>query len=254
MTTLPITLTADELSAAAGLAGCTALPAFWPEWTEGERGVAAAVAVRGLLARGLAESHDTTVRLNPGLRLCLEPIFSPSTVVEVVVDSMSAGTRRTVAASAAASAGTTAILAAEGPPLVWRLSILPDHAVVIPPLPGGPSPVPGRHTIPADLLSTVESLLIQHAASAVPALLERSGVDGGLAPVLVQAQTLTTVRLARRLDRDIRSAAAVSWLDAGSAGLWLVTLTDEEPAAYVLEGTTTAQLRDLLAELLRDVR
>jgi hypothetical protein len=232
---LPATLSSDELRAAARLAGYAPAPAFDTAWGPDESGVADAVALRGLLARGLA-GVDTTgevpeVTLTADARAALGPILAPDTLVEVCRDGIG-GRRRQLAG---ARDGRT-VRATECHPAIWHLV-----------------PVEGP---PADAMYPVAAKLLPRTVA--PATADAADLD-----VLAQLQTTVSVRTVRRLGPAAREAAAIVWLEAGSAGTWLVGTAepddlDDEPdphriqrTAVELTGAEPATIRAALAQLLQ---
>jgi len=267
---LPRSLSSDELCAAARLAGFAPLPLFAAGWAPEEIGVAGAVAVRGLLARGLAVVREAPdgPGLTPAVRAALEPLLDPDTVVEVVRDEGPAGRRHHVLGEA----GDRLVLAAERMPSIWSLQAVAEPAgsvvrtIADPLISGGVAALASRSlTVSARALSRAEALLAQDGAAGLARMLQGHGLEPAdaeaLAVLLRSARVLVTVRTAHRLDSGARSADAVTWLDAGSAGLWLVT--PAEPAgdpdgddagphdeAYTLTAAGQETVRDALAGLL----
>ena len=231
---LPGALSSDEMRAAARLAGYAPLPAFDPGWAHEELGVADAVALRGLLARGLATVCETPdgpdVRLTPGLRTALDPLLRPDAVTEIHVDEGPAGRRRHLVGES----GAGALVAAECRPSIWDLrpTETPATAVVRsvaePLIPDAGAPEERRFTVSGHALSRADLLLARSAAPHLPQLLRGEGLDeaaaADLAGVLSSARALVTVRTVRITG----AAAAVCWLDAGPAGLWLVAHGDQD--------------------------
>src|SRR3954471_23667589 len=87
-------LSSDELYAAAHLAGLAPSPVFGTGWGAEELGVAAAVAVRGLLSRGLATPDGPA--LTPDARSALDPLLDPRSLLEIRRDEGPGGRRRYV--------------------------------------------------------------------------------------------------------------------------------------------------------------
>lgn len=272
---LPAALSADELRSAARLAGREPLPVFAPAWAPEELGVADAVAVRGLLARGLAEVRETPdgpyVALRPGVRSALDPLLATDALAEVHRDAGPFGRRRHVLAESA----TGRVLAEERHPSIWDLrsaddqggtallriaeSLVPFH---------GPESVAGRgYPVSGRALADADAMLARDEAARLADLLRGDGLDGtdaeALAAVLSAACALVTVRTTRRRGGDVCAADAVTWLDAGAAGLWLVTaMPDDDPdpdhdgdggahdPAYEVTAATRAGVRDAVAAVL----
>ncbi len=102
MSPLPVTLSSDELRAAARLVGRAPLPAFATGWKPAESTAADTVALRTLLARGLAGIVSPagvagTVSLTQPARSALAPLLTPDQLVEVTVEGRE-GRRRHLAA------------------------------------------------------------------------------------------------------------------------------------------------------------
>ncbi|OLB80163.1 MAG: hypothetical protein AUI14_07720 [Actinobacteria bacterium 13_2_20CM_2_71_6] len=242
---LPTTLSSEELRAAARLAGARALPAFAPGWAQDELGIADAVALRVLLARGLAEVHDPLdVTLTAEARSALGPLLDPYAVVEAVRE-----TQRFLAAESADGV----VVAEERLPSVWYLrraarpverallstvDIWLDELTVAAAAPGQ------RMVVEAGTLARAEVLLAQGGAATLP---------GMLAELLSAVRARCTVRTLRQHGLSLRAASAVVWLDAGAAGPWLVQPhggTGDQPLALV--ATDAATLRTTLADLFEE--
>jgi hypothetical protein len=76
-----------------------------------------------------------------------------------------------------------------------------------------------------------------------------------LAELLGAVRHLVTIRAVHRLGTTTRAAAAVTWLEAGAAGVWILDLIDDStedsaPATYRLAATGRAGLRAAFAEVL----
>lgn len=267
----PSALSSDEVCAAARLAGVPPLPLFTTGWAPEEAGVAGAVALRGLLARGLAVVRDPAggPGLTPPARWSLEPLLTPDTLVEIQRDEGPAGRRRHVLGQA----GDRRVLAAERMPAIWDLMMIGEpigtvvRTLVDPLIPDSgriPALASRSVTVSGRALGRAETLLAQDGAARLPAMLQSHGLDapaaGALATVLTSARVLVTVRAVRRDGADAREADAVTWLDAGPSGLWLVTPAepagdpdaDDAPAAdaYTLTATGSDTVRNALAGLL----
>jgi hypothetical protein len=269
---LPSALSSDELCAAARLAGIAPLALFAPGWAPEETGVAGAVAVRGLLARGLAVPSDTSggPELTPAARTALEPLLDPETVVELQRDEGPAGRRRHVLGET----GERRVLAAERTPSIWDLMTAEEPAGTVVRALAGPlipdcARVPAlagrRLTVSGRALARAETLLAQGGVARLSRMLQGHGMDGtaayALATVLAAARVLVTVRTARRAGSGVREAGALTWLDAGPAGLWLVTPAepqgdpdgdtgDPRDEAYTLSAESRETVGDALDALL----
>jgi hypothetical protein len=261
----PLCLSSDELRAAAHLSGHEPLPAF-EEWASSERRIADAVAVRGLLARGLAEVCAGSPV--PGLRLTataahtLDPLLAAHTVIEVIVDA--SGRRRRLAADAPSGS----IVVTEREPALWQVqrtsaaaaATVADLASAI--LDGYADAELGQveFTVDGVLLAGADGVLAQDPGY-LPAYLRGRGVTSGtatrLAELLGAVRQLVTIRAVHRLGTTTRAAGAVTWLDAGAAGVWILDLIDDSaedtaPATYRLGATDRAGLRAAIAEVLAD--
>jgi hypothetical protein len=263
----PSALSSDEVCAAARLAGIAPLPLFATGWAPEEAGVAGAVALRGLLARGLAvvREPEDGPGLTPAARWALEPLLVPGTLVEIRRDEGPLGRRRHVLGET----GERRVLAAERMPSIWDLMMIGEpvgtvtRTLVDPLIPDHGQVPPRQVTASGRALAAAETLLAQDGAARLPRMLEGHGLDGPaaqtLATALSSARVLVTVRIVRRDGTDARTADALTWLDAGPSGLWLVTPAeppgdpdaDDEPAAdtYTLSVTDRATVRDALAGL-----
>jgi hypothetical protein len=270
----PSALSSDELCAAARLAGLVPLPLFDPGWADEEAGVAGAVAVRGLLARGLAVVRETPggPALTPAVRSVLEPLLDPDAVLEIQRDEGPGGRRRHVLGEA----GHRRVLAAERSPSIWDLMTIEEPAGAVvralaePLIPDSgriPALAGRRFTVSGRALARAEVLLAEGGAARLSRMLENHGLDGtaahALATVLSSARVLVTVRTVRRAEAGVREADAVTWLDAGAAGLWLVTPAepdgdpdgdagpgDAADEVYALTAADRETVRDALAGLL----
>ena len=266
---LPATLSSDELRAAARLAGRAALPAFATGWDPQEAAVADAVALRGLLARGLAGIVDPNgcpaVELTGPAWSALGPLLAPDTLVEVTVDA-STGRRRHLVGGLA---GRT-LLATERHPAIWQIS--PDArapeavALVVVDLPAGAAAESAVRMV-VDPRTLAEAEVSQSRDSTgLPALLHGRGlsteVARELAGVLPAVRATVTVRLVRQVDATTSAAGVVSWLDAGATGSWLVQpaesadddadADDDAPGPLLLElvPASPAVVRDAVVGLL----
>ncbi len=261
-TLLPCAMSSDDLRAAARLAGVTPLPAFESGWAAEELGVADAVAVRGLLARGLAEARDTDVALTESARHALDPLLSPDTLVEILRDAGPAGRRGHVLGRSA----NGMVLAAERAPSIWELRAAEPPAALsvsgplIPPYERAVA-TRDRFVVGGEALDRAETLLAQGGGERLPALLRGDGLDepdaASLAEILSLMRVLVTVRTVSR-SGDSRTADALTWLDAGTAGLWTVAPAedgDDEPhethdAAYTVTAADHESVHDALTDLL----
>jgi hypothetical protein len=249
-------LSSDELYAAAHLAGLAPSPVFGTGWAAEELGVAAAVAVRGLLSRGLATPDGPA--LTPDARSALDPLLDPRSLLEIRRDEGPGGRRRYVLGES----GARRVLATERIPSIWELrdvegpaeatawslaeSLIPCASRVA---------APAGLTVSGPVLSRAETLLAQGGEAGLVALLGGHGLDGtaagALATILTSSRVLVTVRTVRLTDPGVREAGAVTWLDAGPAGLWLVTLEETgDDRTYTLAAAGHEDVREALEDLL----
>ncbi len=260
MNTLPCALSSDELRAAARLAGLAPPPAFDPGWAPEELGVADAVAVRGLMARGLAEIRDNDVALTASARSALDPLLAPEALVEIHQDETAAGRRGHLLGESA----NGLLLAAERSPSIWDLRAVEKAvpallAIAGPLVPAYAPAAGGPYTVGGDALDRTETLLAQGGAAHVPEALRGGGLGAAdaaaLAGVLAAMTSLVTVRAVRRTGDTNRTADALTWLDAGPAGLWTVAPGDDD-ATYTITAadheTVHAALTDLLTGALEE--
>jgi len=217
---LPASFTSDELRAAARLDGGVAVPAFAPGWAPEELGVADAVCLRVLLARGLAEVAESgdgpRVVLTGAARYALGPLLHPYALVEAVREAVPGG------CLVAAESADGVVVADQTLPRIWRLC---------------PSAEPAGYALLAGITGWLDELDVAADAAGPRPLAE-------LQP-LVRARV--AVRTVRCRGSRVRTAGAVSWLDAGPAGVWLVQ-PDEESATVL--PTDPAAVRAAVADLL----
>jgi hypothetical protein len=269
---VPSALSSDELCAAARLAGLAPLPLFEPGWGDEEAGAAGAVALRGLLARGIAVAGEAPdgPALTPEARSALEPLLTPDAVLEIQRDEGPGGRRRHVLGEI----GCRRVLAAERTPSIWDLMTIEEppgevvRALAEPLIPGSgrvPALAGLRLDVSGRALARAEALLVQGGAARLARTLADHGLDDrdahALAMVLSAARALVTVRLARHAEDGTREADAVTWLDAGPSGLWLVALAepdgdpDRDPGdaadeEFAITAAGPETVRDALAALL----
>jgi hypothetical protein len=227
-----LVLTADELRVAAKVSGSSVPGAVNGGWAEEDLAVADVVALRGLLARGLASARDVDsgieVSLTAAAHDTLGPLLRPDLVIEVIRDTAISAQRWLVGQTA-----DTAVVAEEREPDVWRLRPAgqPAHQVVaaiVTELISEFSP----NRIPTGTSVTVRtSALIdaeRHRMTSEPAAITAGLVDAGLsaddattlATVLADINAFITVRLVNRVDGP-PTADALTWLEAGASGTWL---------------------------------
>lgn len=236
-------LTVEELAVGARLVGRTPAAPFTPGWAEDERGVAEAVALRGLIARGLVEAGvaGDDPRLTPDTRSELLPLLAPDALVELIVDPTGGPRRRTVLGRA----GGERRRAVEQSPGLWRVDGADDLDVE----PGCESTVEGVAVrIGRSTVDEVERLLAGGGAEFVPALLERSGVDSPheTSELLRRIARITTIRAVAQPGPDQRLASAYTWLETTGHGFWEITVTEDDD--YLLEPTSAARIRAALAD------
>jgi hypothetical protein len=256
---LPIVLSGDEIRAVTRLAGWVPLQAFDTGWVSEEVGVADAVALRGLLARGLVGVRDVDgcpeVGLTGVAEAALTPLLRPEAVVEIHRDSRCSGRRRHITAEADGAV----VLAEEREPSVWQVreqsgsAELCAHPVV--------------KCLIEELIETPRAFQLQDMTvtpkvlAAAQTLVTKGHADQSTDPLvglLAETSVTVTVRTSRQVDRSTRVAAAVTWLDAGDTGIWLVDPADDtdpdddvaETSAVNLVVTDRASLLARVKEIL----
>jgi hypothetical protein len=224
---LPMVLSSDELRAAARLAGWAPLPVFDTSWVSEEVGIADAVAIRGLLARGLATVRDVDGCPEAGLTsaasAALNPLLRPDAIVEIHRDSWSSGRRCQMTAEADGSV----VLAEEREPLVWQVHQRSGSAELC--------ARPVVTCLIEELAETERAAQIRdmavtpNALAAAQTLVAQGHAKQNSDPLvglLAEVSVTVTVRMSRQVDPSTRVTAAVTWLDAGKTGIWLVEPAD----------------------------
>jgi hypothetical protein len=240
-----LVLTADELRVAAKVSGASVPGAVAGGWAEEDLAVADVVALRGLLARGLASARDVEsgieVSLTAAAHGALGPLLQPDLVIEVIRDTATSGQRWLVG-----QADRITVVAEEREPDVWRLrsADTPAHEVAtaivteltgeLPPACAGPA-----MTVRTSALVDAERQRLTSDSAAVITGLLTAGVPAAdaatLAALLADVTAFVTVRLAGRTAGPPTSGA-LTWLEAGPSGTWLAIPThaaepDDDPAA-----------------------
>jgi hypothetical protein len=247
-----LTLSTDELRVSATLRG-GGIPAMLDSaWSTEDVPVADIVALRGLLARGLATGQGTSVTLSQDVVAAVGPLLAARTLLEAQRDGRRRPGRWLVAETADSTVSCT-----ETRPDVWSI----------------------RHTdsAPTELFTELVGRLSEAEPQGTPVRLptdllvnaERSSTPGatltraGLAPedaetvarVLNDLQAMATVRSLRR-HGTARDAAAITWLETTSAGLWLAVPDDGidlANAGLVSHTELRPTTRDELLDELRDM-
>jgi hypothetical protein len=216
-----LVLTADELRAAAKVSGASAPDAVSGGWGDADRAVADVVALRGLLARGLASARDVDsgidVALTAAAHAVLGPLLYPDQVIEVM-RAAPAGTRRWLVGQT----GDTAVVAEEREPDVWRLR------------PAGGPAHQAALAIATELVAGLPPAVTVPAYAVSPAA------------VLADIEARVTVRLV--------GASTLTWLETGASGTWLARPgAAHEPndlRTAELTAAGPAEIRSALADLL----
>jgi hypothetical protein len=227
-----LVLTADELRVAAKVSGSSVPAAVDGGWADDDLAVADVVALRGLLARGLASARDVDsgieVTLTAAARGALGPLLRPDLVIEVIRDTATSAQRWLVGQTA----GTT-VVAEEREPDVWRLrsvdasasqAVAAIVAELTGELPADAAPPGMVVAVRTAALVHAERLRLTGEPAAVTAGLVRAGLPSDeaaeLATILAEVNAFVTVRLVDRVD-GLRVAGALTWLEAGARGVWL---------------------------------
>jgi len=233
---VPAALSSDELRAMARVAGAVLPPELLDGWDREDIAVADTVAVRSLLARGLLQLRPGGVALTRAARGALDPLLDARALAGLSLLGRDGEERRQLVAES--TAGT--LLLTEREPDVWTLDPIPGPAeraaawLAADLLEEGvrPAPAGAAFTAPAGTLRQTDRLLTAGRFADVATALTRAGVPAALADgwVTVLRSRVATgqVRLTRRLATDVYSGGTVRWVDAGTAGVWLVE-PDEPP-------------------------
>lgn len=262
--TAPAALSSDELRALARVAGAVLPPELLDGWHSDDTPVADTVAVRSLLARGVLQLHAGGVALTGAVRVALDPLLQARALAGLTLLPHDGPERRRLVAESAA--GT--LLLTEREPDVWTLDPIPGPVeratgwLAADLLDEGPRLAPGGagFTAPAEALRQADRLLTAGRGGDIAAVLTGVGVPTAVAEVwaAVLRRRVATgeVRLTRRVSTGVFTGGGVRWVDAGTAGVWLVEPagTDEdgdpETAAIRLTDTGVAGVRAALADLL----
>lgn len=254
--TTTLVLTADELRVAARVSGSDARM-MDGGWADEDLAVANVVAMRGLLARGMATTRtmDSGVEwtLTAATRDALAPLLRPELVIEVSRDTATGGQRWLIGQAAD---GT--IVAEECEPDIWRLrpadtpvydvvtAIVTDLTAELPP---GPTPTGTVVTVPTSVLVDAE----RHRSTRDPAAIVADLTGAGLrtddaakvATMLTNLDAFVTVRLIHSVD-GVRVTDALTWLEAGGSGVWLAVPTHiDGPSDVPVEDEGHEHVEDL---------
>lgn len=254
--TTTLVLTADELRVAAKVSG-SHTRVVDGGWAEEDLAVADVVALRGLLARGLATtrtmSSGVELTLTAVARGALEPLLRPELVIEVSRDTAT-GSQRWLVGQAAD--GT--VVAEEREPDIWCVrpadAPVPDvvTAIVtdlITELPSDLTATGMAVTVPTSVLVDAEQRRHTRDPAAVVAELTDAGLPDGVAAtvarMLADLEAFVTVRLTNRIG-GVRVTDALTWLEAGRSGIWLAVPTHVDgPADAPLADDDSQRVEDL---------
>jgi hypothetical protein len=265
----PAALSSDELRALARVAGAVLPPELLGGWHRDDSPVADTVAVRSLLARGMLQLRPGGggVALTGAARGALDPLLDARALAGLSLLTRDGQERRRLVAESAA--GT--LLLTEREPDVWTLDPIPGPTeraaawLAADLLDEGPRLAPDGHRIvaPAEALRLADRLLAEGHESAIAAALARAGLPepaaGTWAAVLRRRVATGEVRLTRRVADGVFAGGAVRWVDAGTAGVWLVEPADApeddpdddpEEAPVLLSDAGVPGVRAALAALL----
>lgn len=246
---VPAALSSDELRALARVAGAVLPPELLDGWHRDDVAVADTVAVRSLLARGLLQLRPGEVALTRATRGGLDPLLDARALAGLHLLGRDGQERRQVVAES--TAGT--LLLTEREPDVWTLDPIPGPAeraaawLAADLLEDGmrPAPTGVAFTVPAGTLRQVDQLIT--AGRCADAATELTGIAAPDAPVDRWAAVRRSreasgeVRLTRRLAAGVFAGGTVGWLDAGTAGVWLVE--PDEPPGDDVEDTAEPAVR-----------
>ena len=264
----PAALSSDELRALARVAGAVLPPELLDGWHRDDTAVADTVAVRSLLARGVLQlpAGCDGVALTGAARGALGPLLDARALAGLSLLTRDGQERRRLVAES--TAGT--LLLTEREPDVWTLDPIPGPAeraaawLAAELLDDGPRLAPGGGCViaPAEALREADRLRTAGRDGEVAGALTRAGVPAGdadvWAGVLRRRVATGEVRLTRRIGEDVFAGGRVRWVDAGTAGVWLVEppeLPDGEPAGIpaatvLLTDAGVAGVRAALTALL----
>ncbi|WP_157985153.1 hypothetical protein [Lentzea terrae] len=207
---MTLTLSTDELRVAATLEGGRLPVALGREWSEEDIPVADLVALRGLLARGLAIARPGTLEVSlTDEATTISTLLDPSTLVEVHRDSVERAGRWLIA-----ERDGTVVSCAESRPDLWSFGTVDVDLLM------------------ADLVAALPDDAVDQRSMRVRTdlLVEadrnvETG-EGELAALLANVRSTTTVRRVQRV-RGTSSAVAITWLETAGAGAWLVSPVDD---------------------------
>jgi hypothetical protein len=254
-----VALSSDELRALARVAGAVLPPELLEGWHPDDTAVADTVAVRSLLARGLLQLCPGRVALTRAAASALDPLLDARALAGLSLLGGDREERRRLVAESA----TGTLLLTEREPDVWTLEEIPgpvERAVgwlAADLLEEGLRPEPGGATFaaPAATLHEVDGLAVDRPTDAA-AVLAGTGVPPSVAEawVAVLRGRLATgdVRLTRRLGPGGYAGGGVRWLDAGTAGIWLVSADDDDPDLVRVTDAGVVGVRAALGALLEE--
>lgn len=260
----PVVLSSDELRVIARVAGTVLPPDLLDGWHEDDTAVADTVAVRCLLARGMLQLRPGGVALTRATGTALDPLLYARALGGLSLLGQEREERRRLVAESA----TGTLLLTEREPDVWTLDPVPDPAehviawLALELLEDTPHPAPGGTSFaaPAATLREVDRLLAVGRDPDAVLALTGAGVPPSAAELWVTALRgrLATgdVQLTRRLRTGVFAGGTVRWVDAGTAGIWLVE-PDHEPddgddPTVRLTDAGTAGVRTALRALLEE--
>jgi hypothetical protein len=219
---MTLVLTTDELRVSATIHGGRLPVTVDSGWSTEDIPVADVVALRGLLARGLATSHDTDVRLAGDLAAIIAPLLSTSSIVEARRDGFVRPGRWLVATSTAG-----VVSAAERQPDLWHLGSGEDLFERLLGHLDDTEPARQGATVPTELLIEAERLPAEHLAVALAERGLRPEVADLVAAVVAGLRATVTVRTLHR-NGSATECAAITWLETAAAGVWLAIPSDDE--------------------------
>jgi hypothetical protein len=231
-----LVLTTDELRAAATVSGCTPPAAMDGGWADEDLPVANVVALRGLQARGLATVRQSDagveVVLTAAVRTALRPLLGSDAMIEVVRDTASSAQRWLIG-----QAGQATVVAEEREPDVWRLSAADVPATqtaarivaaLTAEFPTDPVFAGRGATVPTSALIAAERRASRYETAAIMVELTDAGLsdaDAGIvAAILAKVSAFVTIRRVSHGD-GLRTFDALTWLEAGTMGVWLTVPT-----------------------------
>jgi hypothetical protein len=239
----PAALSSDELRALGRVAGAVLPPELLDGWHREDSPVADTVAVRSLLARGVLQFRagigGSALALTGAARGAFDPLLNARAMAGLSLLTREGQERRRLVAESAAGI----LLLTEREPDVWTLDPIPGPTeraaawLAADMLDGGPRLAPNgdRIVAPAEALRLADRLLAGGHEVAIAAALARAGLPEPAAEtwaaVLRRRVATGEVRLTRRVADGVFAGGAVRWVDAGTAGVWLVEQTEAPTAA-----------------------